>query len=327
MYYYSLLQRMTFEESSARDYINETSTEVSTHCNRESSTFSTPMASKRKHDASDEEATKRQAANDDSLFTLTEIKRQELKKWKNEQVWYKIAVNDRMKGKKIRDIYSDLYDVIQKAIEEVGSRHHPRDLMRVYVNHPNLDSPFSVQLTPIEELNAEAVLRRVESLLQSNTDLNLDDGIELNIGVQQIGKGGRGTKITNIQDALKKKSSIVEIQNTDTLCMARAIVVCLAKLNNDPDYTSIIKKRYNIQERRAFHLQAQAGIPTDRYSTFDDIKHFENVCQTRIIVVSTLPGNPVTYIGNKDYDQQIFLLHDTHTIVCSVTSHPLVRHT
>jgi len=46
-----------------------------------------------------------------------------------------------------------------------------------------------------------------------------------------------------------------KIKNTDNLCLARAIVVAVAKLENDPKYQSVINgdrgRETSLQKRRA----------------------------------------------------------------------------
>ena len=141
---------------------------------------------KRKNDSSNDKSPKSQATGDNSMFTLNETKRQENKKFKNEQVWYKIEVNEKAKRKTIVDMRIDLNDTIQKAIDEVSSRHQASDLMRIHINHPNFYSPSRIKLTPIPDLKAETVLRKMKLLNHMKTDLNIIEGIELIIGVQQI---------------------------------------------------------------------------------------------------------------------------------------------
>ena len=47
--------------------------------------------------------------------------------------------------------------------------------------------------------------------------------------------GGKGNKRSevNLEKHLKKKKSVIRIRNEDDLCMAQALVVAKAKLDND----------------------------------------------------------------------------------------------
>ena len=58
-----------------------------------------------------------------------------------------------------------------------------------------------------------------------------------------------------------KKRSIVRIQNDDDLCMARALVVAKAKLDNDPQDRQIRDHRWPMQTRLAQELHQNAGVP------------------------------------------------------------------
>ena len=75
-------------------------------------------------------------------------------------------------------------------------------------------------------------------------------------------KGGKGSKRSevNLEKHLKKKS-IIRIQNEDDLCMARALVVAKAKLDEDPQYKYVADHRKPMQTRFAQELHQNAGVP------------------------------------------------------------------
>ena len=74
--------------------------------------------------------------------------------------------------------------------------------------------------------------------------------------------GGKRSKRSevNLEKHLTKKKSIIRIQNGDGLCMARALVVAKAKLDNDPQYKSMTNRRGTMQTRMAQELHQNAGV-------------------------------------------------------------------
>ena len=68
------------------------------------------------------------------------------------------------------------------------------------------------------------------------------------------GGTGKKRKIANLDKYLTRKHSIVRIQNMDNLCLARAIVVAKAKVDNNERYCSINDYRGPLQADLA-HLE------------------------------------------------------------------------
>ncbi len=98
---------------------------------------------------------------------------------------------------------------------------------RVVLHHQSLENPIVVPLLSLEDLNANVILGHVENVMKSQHHLALDDSFHVEIGLIDMPKGGHN--ITNVSESVKLKRSIVEITNTDYLCLARAPSVCFAK--------------------------------------------------------------------------------------------------
>ena len=73
------------------------------------------------------------------------------------------------------------------------------------------------------------------------------------------GKRGKRTELS-LERHLEKKKSVVCIQNKDDLCMARALVVAKAKVDDDPQYKSIVDHRRTMQTRMAQELHTNADV-------------------------------------------------------------------
>ena len=66
----------------------------------------------------------------------------------------------------------------------------------------------------------------------------------MNLVDVEMPNGGTGSKRSeiNLEKHLTKKGSIIRIQNKDELCLARALVVSIAKIENDSRYKTISKE-------------------------------------------------------------------------------------
>ncbi|CAB4036011.1 Hypothetical predicted protein [Paramuricea clavata] len=73
--------------------------------------------------------------------------------------------------------------------------------------------------------------------------------------------GRKRRDVANLENYLTKKRGIVQIKNKDDLCCARAIAVAKAKLDNDPQYKSIVSRTGTLQDRLAQEIHASAGVP------------------------------------------------------------------
>jgi hypothetical protein len=62
------------------------------------------------------------------------------------------------------------------------------------------------------------------------------------------GKGAKRAEI-NLEKYLAKKQSFIRIQNKDELCLARALIVAKAKIDNNPKYKYIADYRKPMQTR------------------------------------------------------------------------------
>ena len=107
-------------------------------------------------------------------------------------------------------------------------------------------------MTP-ERLTTERILAEFQRVIQSNQEFRLNDTVDVNVIHVSMPSGGKGNKRSeiNLEKHLEQKRSIVRIQNDDDLCMARAIVVAKAKLDNDTRDRLIRDHRRPMQMRLA----------------------------------------------------------------------------
>ena len=179
----------------------------------------------------------------------------------------------------------------------------------------------------VEQLTTERIFSQIERVIQSNQDFRLNDTVTIDIihveALQGSGKSRLKRTILNIREYLKKKGSVIPINNTDNLCLARALSVAVARTEKDPKYVQIKDSRAHIQLQRALDLHQAANVPLGPCG-MDEVKLFEQyLTNYQIIVVSgdhndsiiyTHPNlqatpminNPSTYISTPNI---LMLLH------------------
>ena len=88
------------------------------------------------------------------------------------------------------------------------------------------------------------------------------------------GGTGRKRKIVNLDKYLTNKRAILRIQNKDNLCLARAIVVAKAKVDNAEQYAYISDTRRPLQCVLAHELHEKAGVPLGQCG-IEEVKKFQ----------------------------------------------------
>ena len=107
------------------------------------------------------------------------------------------------------------------------------DQVRFVLHSSQLEKSISFLFMSRECLTTERVLAEFERVIQSNHEFHLNDSVDVNIIYVEMPHGGKRSKHSeiNLEKHLIQKRSIVRIQNSDDLCLARALVVAKAKIN------------------------------------------------------------------------------------------------
>ena len=161
---------------------------------------------------------------------------------------------------------------------------------------------------PRERLTSERVLAEVERVVQSNHQFRLNDSVSVNIVHVEMPRGGTGKKRreVNFDKYLTNKRSIVRIQNSDDICLARALVVAVAKIENDEHYNRIRDPRYSVQELQAYELHKKAGVPFGQCG-LNEVKLFQtHLSEYQINIVSKEHQNSIVFAG-PDAEKRIYL--------------------
>lgn len=165
-------------------------------------------------------------------------------------------------------------------------------------------------------------------MLNSKKDLSVDHSFEIKVGVMRREDHGGGIPIINTDVSSKdcsilKKRSMIMIKGVkgENKCAARAIVTCMAKLNNESKSSfksmthahCINSTRPDSQRMRAIRLMESVGLPVGSQVSVRGLFLFEEALNVQIIVVSGDLCNEISYSGFMERDRKIFLyLKDEH---------------
>ena len=140
--------------------------------------------------------------------------------------------------------YERTQAIFQRILNDVTRNMNEKDQVRFVLRSDQLDLPISIPFIPLAQLTTKRVFSQIERVIQSNQDLRLNDTVTVDIIHVEEPQGGASNgrnkrTIVNIREYLKKKKSVITITNTDNLCLGRALVVAIARIENDPKYHQI----------------------------------------------------------------------------------------
>ena len=212
------------------------------------------------------------------------------------------------------------YGIFDHLIKDVTEGMNPNDQVRFVLSSKQLQTPITVPFCSLEELTTEKVLSHVEKVVQSNEEFRLNNTVNIDLIRVEMPQGsGRSNvkrNIVNIRDYLKKKGSVITINNKDDLCLARALVVSIARIEQDPRYGYIIDSRRPLQRERAFDLHEAANVPLGPCG-LNEVELFQHyLVNYQIIVVSGDHNNSIIYPdqppANPNPEKSIYLYYKTN---------------
>ena len=231
---------------------------------------------------------------------------------------YGVHFNNALGNMDLLESRNRTYGIFDRLIEDVTKGINPNDQVRFVLRSDQLQTPISIPFCPLEELTVEKVLSNIEKVVQSNEDFRLNDTVTINLIHVEMPQGSGRLKRTtlNIRDHLKKKQSVIAINNKDNLCLARALVTSIARIEKDPRYKQIKEARGRIQHIRAYDLHQAANVPLGPcgLKEVDLFQHY--LVQYQIIVVSGDQDNAIIYPpeppANPNPEKSIYLYYQAN---------------
>ena len=200
------------------------------------------------------------------FYEIESVKKHHSKKFGMTATDHIIRFNTVLSEIDLLESYERTQAIFQHILNDVTRDMNEKDQVRFVLRSDQLDLPISMPFMPLAQLTTERVFSQIERVIQSNRDFRLNDTVTVDIIHVQEPQGGtsngKSKRTTlDIREYLKKKKSIIPINNTDNLCLARALVVAIARIENDPKYRAIISTQGHIQLQRALDLHQAANVP------------------------------------------------------------------
>jgi hypothetical protein len=260
--------------------------------------------------------------SESNYFTVMKAKQVRVKKFRTTGTDYTVRFTNTFANMELSQYHNQLHEIFESLLNNVIKDVPENDQVRFVLQTPQLEKPISIPFLSASRLTAERILAQIERVVQSNHEFRLNDSVNVNVIHVEMPQGGTGTKRSeiNLEKHLTKKGFVIRIQNEDEICLARALVVSIAKIENDSRYKSIIDHRWPMQARLARELHEKANVLIGKCG-IDEVKQFQTyLTEYEINIISKEHQNAIIFSG-PDKEKRIYLfLHDNHYDV--ITSMP-----
>ena len=246
------------------------------------------------------EKRKAESQNDEqgqNYYHLKPARKFHSKKFNTTAQNYSVRFNNVLDNVDLLESQKRTYAIFHHLIEDVTADMNPNDQVRFMLSSDQLQTPIAIPFCSLEELTTEKVLSHVEKVVQSNEEFRLNNTVNIDLIHVEMPQGSGRSKrnIVDIRDYLKKKKSVIPINNKDDLCLARALVVSIARIENDPRYARITRPDSSVQRERAFDLHEAANVPLGPCGLNEVGLFQQHLVNYQIIVVSGDHNNGIIY--------------------------------
>ncbi|GFQ82229.1 uncharacterized protein TNCT_105291 [Trichonephila clavata] len=256
------------------------------------------------------ESTLRATNGLDSAFRIIERCRRPNKKFNREEVIFQVLLDADYWLNNRAIIIGEMNDAIRTLFEtllrRMTSSLEPTDLIRVIIFSEHIDRPISTHLMLVSEMRVEKIMACATKVLQSKTEVRLDEGFNIEIITirRPVGSGKRNRRVIIPSIDRLRKTSIRSVPDDDlNICCSIAILLAIAEVEKDADLSYLRRKDCCILQKRAIALHQKTGVP-QRPCGFEEIALFEQYLKVQVIVISTTALNQ---------DRRIYLWHhDNH---------------
>ena len=180
-------------------------------------------------------------------YASEKVKKYYSKKFRMTATDHKIRFNNVLADFDLLQSHERTQKIFRYLLEDVTWGMNPNDQVRFILRSEQLETPISIPFLPVERLTTERVFSQIERVIQSNQEFRLNDTVTIDINHVKTPQGRGKSKVKrttlNILEHLKEKKSIIRINNNDDFCLARALAVSIARIENDPKYTYISDSR------------------------------------------------------------------------------------
>ena len=233
---------------------------------------------------------------EENFYVIERVKEVKSSKFRMTGTDYTIRFNNTMSDLDLVESHERAQEIFEHLLSDVTAGMNEKDQVRFVLRSTQLDTPISLPFMPLHQLTPERVFSQIERVIQSNQDFRLNDTVTVDIISVKAPQGsGRKRTVLDIGEFLHKKRTIISILNNDDLCLARALVVAIAKIEKDPRYKSLVDPRGRVQERKARELHELANVPLGPCG-IPEVEMFQNhLTNYEINIVSADHDNSIIY--------------------------------
>ena len=260
------------------------------------------------------------------FYEKESVTKHKSKKFRMTATDHTIRFNNVLSELDLIESYERTQAIFEHLLNDVTQDMNEKDQVRFVLRSEQLDTPISLPFMPVEQLTPERVFSQIERVIQSNRDFRLNDTVMVDIIHVEAPQGsGRSKRTTlNIREYLHKKGSVVTIKNNDNLCLARALVVAVARIENAPNYGTLIRTGGRAQEKKARELHEAANVPFGPCG-IPEVEMFQKyLTNYEINIVSGNHNSSIIYPPKPSTNNNVtpiyLYLHDNHYDV--ITSMP-----
>ena len=204
----------------------------------------TGRGKKRKSDDQDEEPQQ-------DYYEMETVRKHHSKKFGMTATDHTVRFNNVLHDVNLLESHERTQAIFHHLIEDVTADMNPNDQVRFVLRSDQLQTPISIPFMKVEQLTTERVFSQIEKVIQSNEDFRLNDTVTVDIIHVETPQGSGKSKVKrttlNIREYLKKKKSVIPVNNKDDFCLARALAVGIARIEKDPKYSQIKDSKRHIQ--------------------------------------------------------------------------------
>ena len=240
-----------------------------------------------------------QSLQGEYYYHIENVKKHHSKKFRMTATDHVVRFNNVLRDVDLLESIERTQAIFHHLLNDITWDMDKEDRVRFVLRSEQLDTPISIPFLPVEQLTTKRIFSQIERVIQSNQDFRLNDTVTIDIihveAPQGSGKSRLKRTTLNIREYLKKKGSVISINNTDNLCLARALVVAIARIEKDSKYKQIIDSRGHIQLQRALDLHQAANVPLGPCG-MDEVKLFQKyLTNYQIIVISGDHNDSIIY--------------------------------
>ena len=236
------------------------------------------------------------ALSEENFYVIEIVKQVKSKKFQMTAMDYTIRFNNTVSDLDLIESYERIQEIFERLLNDVTAGKNEKVQVRFVLRSTQLNTPISLPFMDVVQLTPKRVFSQIKRVIQSNRDFRLNDTVVVDIVHIEAPQGsGRKRTHIDIEEFLHKKRSVITIQNDDDLCLARALVTAIAKIEKDPKYKSMVNPLRRVQERKARELHELAKVPLGPCG-IPEVQMFQNhLTNYEINIVSADHDNSIIY--------------------------------